>query len=67
MDVVCLGLIAGKPAPTEIYVVHKTCGSGLARDEAGTVNGELSGIPARRPYNARLWYIIRLSLLGKYR
>ncbi|PMZ69199.1 FimV/HubP family polar landmark protein, partial [Pseudomonas sp. FW305-70] len=38
-----------------------------AREEAGTVKGDLSGIPARRPYNARLWYIIRLSLLGKYR
>ena len=29
------GLFAGKPAPTVIYGVHNTCGSGLARDEAG--------------------------------
>ncbi|MNF02452.1 hypothetical protein D3C80_2015950 [compost metagenome] len=26
--------IAGKPAPTGFSGVHKTCGSGLARDEA---------------------------------
>jgi hypothetical protein len=29
-----MGLIAGKPAPTVIVDIHKTCGSGLARDEA---------------------------------
>jgi len=39
----CQIAFAGKPAPTPIHVVHrpeydaKNCGSGLAREEAGTI------------------------------
>ena len=47
------GLIAGKPAPTEIFSEHgfvrfaDPCGSGLARDEASrnTTHSELSPHP----------------------
>ena len=54
-------------APTGFVGDIKHCGSGLARERAGTLKGDPSGIPARGPYNARLWYISRLSFLGKYR
>ncbi|RII80440.1 hypothetical protein D0894_02140 [Pseudomonas monteilii] len=48
-DFACTGLFAGKPAPTGIahaLNVRSPCGSGLAREEAGTSNLALK--PPRR-------------------
>ena len=63
-------VIAGKPAPTVICAVHKTCGSGLARDEALTFNTVSTVALASTSHSLIMpafAYISRLSLLGKYR